>query len=344
MKYHLKNLIQINGALSISQFMNEALFHPKLGYYNQQNPFGKDGDFITAPEISQVFGELISAYFIGLWQNSYAGRKINLVEMGAGRGTLMKDLLNFAKKIPEFLSNVSISIIEISPRLQEIQKHNLQGFKVRWYNNFSDFYQENNNEPILFAANELFDCFAIDQFVKVENGWVEKMVGISENGELEFILGNLTNIKVATTKHDQQDGIFEHTSQAISFMDELSQAIRKTNGVGLIIDYGYIKNEFKNTLQAIKNHQYVNALKEAGNCDITALVDFSSLQKIAQKNNLQTSLVTQKEFLNSLGIEARREKLLSGKNLEKQDQINSGINRLIDEKQMGELFKVLIIW
>ncbi|MES2677350.1 MAG: SAM-dependent methyltransferase [Pseudomonadota bacterium] len=346
MKSHLQNLIQINGAISISQFMNEALFRPQLGYYQQQNPFGKDGDFITAPEISQVFGELIGAYLMGIWQNNYSGKKINLVEMGAGRGTLMKDFLAVAKKIPEFLANVNISVIEISPRLQEVQKQNLQGFKVDWYNNFAEFYCRNNDAPILFIANELFDCFAIDQFVKTQNGWAQKMVGIDANGELEFVLGNLMNIKVGVTNPDQQNlgSIFEHSSQAMSFMNELSEAIKKTNGLGLIIDYGYIKNEFKNTLQAIKNHQFCDVLKEAGNCDITALVDFANLQKIAQKNNLQTSLITQKEFLNSLGIESRREKLLAKKNPEEQNQINSSINRLIDEKQMGELFKVLIIW
>ena len=152
MKSHLKNLIQINGSISISQFMNEALFHPKLGYYQSQNPFGKDGDFITAPEISQVFGELIGAYLVGIWQNNYGGRKINLVEMGAGRGTLMKDLLGFACKISGFLDMINISIIEISPRLQEVQKHNLQEFRIDWYENFSDFYQQKNDAPIFFCS------------------------------------------------------------------------------------------------------------------------------------------------------------------------------------------------
>ncbi len=383
MKSHLKNLIQINGSISISQFMNEALFHPKLGYYQSQNPFGKDGDFITAPEISQVFGELIGAYLVGIWQNNYSGGKINLVEMGAGRGTLMKDLLGFACKISGFLDMVNISIIEISPRLQEVQQQNLQEFKIDWYGNFADFYKQKNDAPIFFVANELFDCFAIDQFVKTQNGWAERMVGISGDGELGFVLKDLINIKVGVANPDLQrvskneelnfnyhpdesrdpydvkkwiptfvgmttDGIAEYSPQAINFMNELSQVIKKTNGLGLIIDYGYLENQrqqYSNgTLQAIKNHQYVNILQEAGNCDMTTLVNFSSLEKIAQKNNLQTSLITQKEFLTSLGIATRKEKLLAGKHIEQQKQINSAINRLIDKKQMGELFKVLVIW
>lgn len=360
MKAHLANLIKINGAISISQFMNEALFHPEFGYYTTKNPFGKDGDFITAPEISQVFGELIGAYFIGIWQNNYNGGRINLVEMGAGCGTLMRDLLSFARKIPHFLESTNISIIEISPKLQELQKQNLQGFDIDWYYNFSDFYQQNNSAPIFFVANELFDCFAIDQFVKTENGWSEKLIAVGKNSELNFVLGlpisslQEDNASVATQNVKNPDchtssaiavGSFqEYSSQAISFMNQLAQAIKKTSGIALIIDYGYIKNEFKNTLQAIKNHQYCDILKEAGNCDITALVNFVSLQNIATKNNLQTSLITQREFLTSLGIEERREKLLEGKNQEQQDQINSAINRLIDERQMGELFKVLITW
>ncbi len=363
MKSHLQNLIKINGAISIGQFMNEALFHPKLGYYKAQNPFGRDGDFITAPEISQVFGELIGAYFIQLWQNNYAGKKINLVEMGAGKGTLMKDLLTVAQKIPDFLNTINISIIEISPRLQEVQKQNLQGFKINWYENFSEFYAQNNDAPICFIANELFDCFAIDQFVKTQNGWAQKMVGVDKNGELEFVFSDYTSIRHLLSRHPDASRdpfsnteliptcvgmtigeVLEYSPQALSFMNELSQAIKKTNGIGLIIDYGYIKNEFKNTLQAVKKHQFCDVLKEAGNSDITALVDFLALQKIADKNHLQTSLITQKEFLQTLGIEARREKLLAGKNSEQQNQINSAINRLIDEKQMGELFKVLIVW
>ena len=323
--------------------MNEALFHPKLGYYQQQNPFGRNGDFITAPEISQVFGELIGVYFINLWQNNYFGKKINLVEMGAGRGTLMKDLLNFAKKIPNFLEQFNISIIEISPKLQEVQKANLQDFEIVWYQNFADFYQKNNDAPIFFIANELFDCFAINQFVKTENGWAEKMVGLDKNDKLQFVL-RPTTTPLESAVETKIDDVLECSAQASAFMDELSMAIKKTNGIALIIDYGYTQNKFKNTLQAIKTHQYSDILKSVGESDITALVDFSTLQKIALKNNLQTSIITQKEFLISLGIETRREKLLIKKSINQQQEINSTINRLIDEKQMGDLFKVLVVW
>ncbi|MCE3255096.1 MAG: hypothetical protein K0R25_590 [Rickettsiaceae bacterium] len=324
--------------------MNEALFHPELGYYKCKDPFGKAGDFTTAPEISQVFGELIGAYLINLWQNNYAGKKINLVEMGAGRGTLMKDLLNFAKKIPGFLEQSNLAIIETSPKLQKIQQQNLQEFNISWYENFSDFYQQNNQAPIFFISNELFDCFAINQFIKTENGWVERMVAVGNDGELQFVLrpsAKPSELQIAEVKID---AVFEQSPQALAFMTELSEAIKKTGGIGLIIDYGYVENEMRNTLQAVSNHQYCDILKEVGESDLTALVDFSSLQKTALQNNLKTSIVSQREFLIALGIEARRENLLIGKNDEKRSLINSAIDRLIDKEQMGELFKVLIIW
>ena len=347
MKSHLKNLININGPIPLSQFIYEALFHNDLGYYNQRNPFGKEGDFITAPEISQVFGELIGAYLLGLWQNNYDGGKINLVEMGAGRGTLMKDLLNFAKKIPYFLERFNISIIEVSPKLQEIQKHNLQEFTINYYNNFTDFYQNYNDCPIFFVANELFDCFPIDQLIKTENGWAERLVGIGNNDELSFVLGQKVDnsfVDELLIQNLECGSVFEYSLQGYAFMNDLSIAIKRTKGIGLIIDYGYMINEFRNTLQAIKNHKFCDVLQEVGWCDITALVDFFALKNIAIKNNLQTSLITQKEFLGNIGIEVRRVKLLAGKDVVTQKTINSAIDRLIDQKQMGELFKALIIW
>ena len=163
MNKYLKSLIKLQGPLTVSQFMNEALFHPKFGYYTNNQPIGRDGDFITAPEISQVFGELIAAYQVNLWQNNYNSQEINLVEMGAGKGTLMHDILRFASKIPNFLEKTTVNIIELSPKLQEIQKKNLQDFKIKWWSSFDDFYENNQEKPIFFLANELFDCFAINQ-------------------------------------------------------------------------------------------------------------------------------------------------------------------------------------
>jgi NADH dehydrogenase [ubiquinone] 1 alpha subcomplex assembly factor 7 len=337
-KDHLIKLIQNNGPMSVADFMRESLFHPKLGYYNCHNPFGKEGDFITAPEISQVFGELIGAYFASAAINAFVDQKVNLVEMGAGSGTLMSDLLRIAIKIPIFFNQTNIHIIEISPRLKAIQQEKLQNYQITWWNDFDSFYKNNSGQPLFFCANELFDCFAINQFVKSGDVWMEKMVNF--NGKkLEFVLSNFSyNFQVEA----MEGGVLEVSNEAQILMKKLVHDIKNSGGSGLIIDYGYFQNEFRDTLQALKNHQYAEILQEAGNADITALVDFKALENIAQKSGLKTSLVSQKYFLESLGIDQRREKLIAGRNDEEIKKIHSSINRLIGSDQMGELFKCLI--
>lgn len=337
MKNHLINLIKNSGPISVAEFMREALFHAELGYYQQKNPFGRDGDFITAPEISQVFGELIGAYFASLGMNYYFGRKINLVEMGAGNGTLMNDLLRVAKKIPDFFKFVNIHIIEISPRLQAIQQDKLKDYKITWHDNFDSFYAANSEDPLFFIANELFDCFSINQLVKTKDGWAEKMITVKEE-KLEFALSNYSqNIGIDA----EISAVFEKSIEAESLMEKLVNAVKQSGGMGLIIDYGYYQNEFRDTLQALKNHQYVDVLNEAGNADITALVNFEILEKIAKNNGLKTSFSTQKHFLELIGIEARRSVLINDKSDDEKKKINLAIDRLIDPKQMGELFKCL---
>ena len=349
MKQYLVDLIKINGPISISAFMNEALFNQKYGYYTNSKPIGKEGDFITSPEISQTFGELIGAYLVNLWQNNYESQEISLVEMGAGKGTLIKDLLRFASKIPNFLDKVSINIVEISPKLQKIQKECLKNHKINWHNDFIAFKEQNKNKPIFFISNELFDCFAINQYVKIDGFWVERLVGLSKNEELLFVLGNKNeaiNKKISqlTNNKGRSGDVFEHSPASDEFMSILSKSIKGTKGIALIIDYGcFTCNNFNDTLQALKNHKYSNIFKDLGQSDITAHVNFAYLKEIAQKENLQTWLINQKEFLESLGIEIRRKNLIKDKSTKEQDLINSSINRLIDKDQMGELFKVLIL-
>lgn len=345
MEEYIKNLIKLNGPITVSQFMSEALFNPNFGYYTTKNPIGKKGDFITSPEISQVFGELISAYFINLWQNNYSSQSISLVEMGAGHGTLMADLLNIAKKIPNFLEKVKINIIEISPSLKKIQQEKLKDFPIKWWDNFEDFNQ-NNKDPIFFIANELLDCFPINQYVKIDNLWHEKLVSL-DNKNLCFIKKTTSKainekIEDLTKKEAQNNAIFEHSPLLENFVMDLFNSIKTTNGIGILIDYGYIKNQFIDSLQSLKNHKFNNIFDNIGQSDITFLVNFSRLKEISDNLNLQSWIITQKEFLESLGIEIRRQNLLKEKNDIEKNLINSSINRLIDPKEMGELFKVFI--
>ena len=337
--------------MKISGFMHEALFKKDSGYYRTKNPIGKNSDFITAPEISQVFGELLAAYIL---QNSYSKKlKINLVEMGAGRGTLFKDILASIqkladKKIPQaldFMKRATFHIIEISEVLTKVQQENLSEFQIKWYKNFDDFSPDGE---IFFISNELFDCFAIDQFVKTDIGWCERLVDGKEfitakfNPKIHNFVESL--IGLDASKHAPFGAIFEYSKQSRDFMAQLCGALQKQGGIAINFDYGYIKNDFANTLQAIKNHQKTSVLENVGECDITALVDFSSLEKIVKDYKLNSSLILQRDFFTALGIEERRKTLLKDKSEAQKDEINSSINRLVDLGQMGELFKCHIIW
>lgn len=350
----------------ISNFMHNSLFDEKTGYYRTKNPIGKDSDFITAPEISQVFGEMIAVYILQIASTKKA--EIALVEMGAGKGTLFFDILSTIKKLAEkniasahdFFERVTFHIIEINPVLREIQQEKLADFKVNWYDSFTDFSKfltplssgfdfsqptaiKAINREIFFISNELFDCFPIDQFVLTESGWRERVI-IDKKFTLaafdkkihDFIESEIDSLAPI-------GAVFEYSWAARNFMQQLCEILKKQGGMAINIDYGYIKNEFFNTLQALKNHQKVDILENAPNCDITVLVDFFALLKVVKNNNLNSSLVSQKEFLIALGINERRSKLLSI-NPQKSEEINSAIDRLINSDEMGDLFKCLIIW
>jgi SAM-dependent MidA family methyltransferase len=344
--------------MKISHFTSHALFHPASGYYRTRNPLD---DFITAPEISQVFGELIAAYILQI--SSTKKSKISLVEMGAGKGTLFFDILSAVKKLAEkknpqaidFLERTTFHIIEINEVLKKIQREKLKDFAVNWHENFDGFLSEDlsktgfvtpssarefvrqpitDNRQLFFISNELFDCFPIDQFVKTDIGWCERLI---DSGK--FVTANFNPeihqfVESEVKENVPFGAVFEHSSAAKNFMSQLCEALKNHGGIAINFDYGYAKTEFANTLQAVKKYQKVSIFEK--NCDITAHVDFSALEKIAKNFGLNSSLITQREFLISLGIEERRKILPPSE--------NSAIDRLIAPDQMGELFKCLIIW
>ncbi len=352
--------------MKISQFVNKALFDSETGYYCTKNPLGAESDFITAPEISQIFGEIITAYLLQICENEK--EPFNLVEMGAGRGVMMRDILNSINKLAKknivsaqnFLKKAQISIVEINAALRELQKENLKEFmdcrtslcdarnddlgsgskSIAWFENFEDFLQQ-NREKIFFISNELFDCFAIDQYVLTEIGWRERVIIDGKFSLAGFDKKTSQEIEKEVGKLAPLGGVFEISNSAREFMAKLSQALSERGAVAINFDYGYFKNEFANTLQAIKNHKKVDIFTPS--CDITAHVDFGALDLIARKFNLNSSLVSQKDFLISLGIK-EREEILIKQNPEKRPEISGAVNRLIDENQMGELFKCHIIW
>lgn len=332
--------------MKISEFVNKALFDEKTGYYITRNPLGDDGDFITAPEISPVFSEMLAVYLLQIC--AVEKDNFSVVEMGAGRGVMMRDILNSIKNLADkknaaalnFLAKAQINIIEIGEKLKEIQQQNLQDFPISWHHNFDEFLEKSAGK-IFFISNELFDCFGIDQYIFSEMGWRERII----DGQ-RFILApfdremhNFIEDEIKTLAHI--GAVYEINLGARNFMKQLCAALENRGGVAVNIDYGFYKTAFANTLQALKNHKMVVVFTE--NCDITAQVDFRALDKIAKNFNLNSSFITQREFLMSLGIKEREEKLLA-QNLQNDENIRSQIARLIDENQMGNLFKCHIIW
>lgn len=354
----IENLIRVNGPLTIEQFMNEAMFNPKKGYYRSQNPIGKNQDFITSPEISSVFGELIAGYFLNFILQSK--HKIAFVEMGAGLGTLSFDIIStffhiakILNKEKELTEKLTFNIVEISEELTKIQQEKLRKLdqiNIKHYQNFDDFLSNNKNRQIYFVANELFDCFEIHQFSKKDNKWQEILVGLNNN-KLSLILENFSQEKhnfinklAIENEIDlkKDEIIFEHSFKAQDFIDKLSKSLKKQGGIALIIDYGYYNSPLKNSLQSIKSHKKQDIFSNIYHSDLTALVNFKMLEKIAKKNDLKTSLISQNQFLTSLKIREKEKNLI--KNNKNPEKISQAISRLIDKDKMGELFKCLIIW
>ena len=350
--------------ISIADFVEFLLFNPQNGYYITKNPIGnkKDGDFITSPEISGLFGEMLAVYLLNLF--SFQEEPIVLVEMGAGRGTLMLDVLSTIKKLAKtndvakkFWQNCQVAIVEISPTLSKVQQQKLTEFKVAWYVDFASFLA-NYQQKIFFFSNELFDCFAINQFVKTTQGWQLRLVAFEGElanhnfSNLQFVLDDFCQknhsfvcqmLGQETADLAPINAVFEYAPKSHIFANELATALKKQGGVAINIDYGYAKYEFANTLQVLKNQQKQNFLTACQNADITALVDFVLLQKVAKQHNLQCSLISQGEFLQQLGIITRAE-ILQKTHPQKAPQIATDVARLIDSSQMGNLFKVLLWW
>jgi SAM-dependent MidA family methyltransferase len=343
---HIKNRIISDGPLSVADYMSETLFNPKYGYYMTGDPIGKHGDFITAPEISQMFGELIGLWGAVIWQKIGAPKKINLVEMGPGRGTLIADALRAISTIPSFSSAIDIHIIETSPILERRQKRNLKAlnFNIKWHKSFIDV----PDGPLIFIANELFDVLPIQQFVKLTNNWVERKVGCNAMGQLTWIQDR--NCVISKELIPQQffrsklGSVFELSQVGIELVSNITKSVVKFGGAALIIDYGHIESGIGDTLQAVKNHNYCDVLSEPGKVDLTAHVDFERLTNSVKINGgLGCGPVTQRDFLRRLGIETRAEQLKSSSSTRLKSEVLTGLNRLIGIKEMGNLFKVLAI-
>ena len=329
--------------LPLDKFINFSLYNKKFGYYMKKNPFGIEGDFVTAPNISRLFSEMIAIWVISFWQSLGSPKKFNLIELGAGNGEMMKILIESFQNFPNFLDSCNLIIHEKSPSLIKIQKKKLPKTKIIWISEISKI----KKIPSIFIANEFFDAMAIKQFKKKDNLWFEKFVNFKDKKKA-FFYEKKINIKKIENKikfqisHNQN--FIEYPELGLNYLKKICKTIKMNTGGLLLIDYGYTNKKMKNTLQAVSNHKFANILDNIGNVDITHNINFDLFKKyVNQIGKLENCLTTQKSFLIKMGIKERAEIITKNKNFLKKTDIYYRLKRLIDENQMGTLFKVMLV-
>ncbi|MEM9715952.1 MAG: SAM-dependent methyltransferase [Pseudomonadota bacterium] len=327
LKQELLRQIQRTGPLTIAEYMTQCLLHPDYGYYTQEQPFGRDGDFVTAPETSQIFGEMVGLALAQAWLDQGAPSPFALVELGPGKGTLMADILRVTSQVPGFHKAMQVHLIEASPRLRDVQTETLNGLHLKHHDALTDLPEL----PLFLIANEYFDCMPIHQFSRTNDGFKEVMVS-ADNQDLVLGLG--------TTQGWSTDQDFVETSPAaLSIMLEIDARIARNGGAALIIDYGSIGNG-TDTLQSMKGHKLIHPLEAPGDCDLTAHVDFKPLRGVIEQ--AQASKITEQGvFLERLGITKRAQTLASRLSGDALENHIAAHRRLTHPDEMGSLFKVM---
>lgn len=342
----LINLIKLKGPITVADYMADAIGHPHEGYYMSQKALGAEGDFTTAPEISQIFGELIGLWLVEAWRGMGSPDSFNLIELGPGRGVLMADMLRAARLRPDFARAACIWLLETSGRLRHEQQKRLRasGVKPLWADEFADIPPA----PSLIVANEFFDCLPIRQFERVEAGWRERLVGLSPKGEsLEFATASApppADMELPPEEEAALGDIFELSTAARDFAGDIAQTFTEYPGHALIIDYGHMASGLGDTLQAVRRHKYWPPLASPGRADVTAHVDFEALARTAVDLGAAAhGPVTQGRFLESLGLSIRVETLCKDKSAAEAEAIRTGAHRIAAPNEMGEIFKVLCV-
>ncbi|MCY4288044.1 MAG: SAM-dependent methyltransferase [Aestuariivita sp.] len=331
----LSQRILSDGPLSIADYMAECLSNPQYGYYATQEPFGVSGDFITAPEISQMFGELLGLCLAQCWIDQGKPKSITLAEAGPGRGTLMADALRATQIIPEFHTALKLFLIETSERLRNIQAQTLRDYTPQWISATDELPQQ----PLFFLANEFFDALPIRQFQRQADYWRERRVNFAENQfffepDVPTVQPLLDHRINATVDGD----IVEVCPAALPVIHNVSGRIAQYGGAALIVDYGNWRS-LGDTLQAVQNHKMVPPLSTPGRVDLTAHVDFGALVRAAVCQH--SKLVPQGLFLQRLGIVDRARKLTQSATIAQATEVKQALHRLTHHDQLGTHFKVL---
>ncbi len=343
----IRRRIELAGPMSVAQYMTLCLTHPKHGYYTTRNPLGAGGDFTTAPEISQMFGELIGLWAAAAWRALGSPARVRLVELGPGRGTMMVDAMRAAKVMPEFYAAIALHMVEISPVLERVQRQALAtaGLPAAWHRALEEIPEG----PVIILANEFFDALPVHQAVMCADGWHERVVKIGEDAKFHFsidrdpipLFDEFLPSRLRTARIGE---IFEWRADKTAL--ELGRRLASEGGAVLILDYGHVESGLGDTLQGVSRHGYADPLGAPGLVDLTAHVDFQALAQTAKGVGVFThGPVTQAEFLRRLGIEQRAAALKASAPDEYVEAIVAELHRLTNEERtgMGGLIKALAL-
>ncbi|WP_373505601.1 class I SAM-dependent methyltransferase [Aestuariivirga sp.] len=328
----IREMIGIEGPMRLDRYMSLCLGHPVHGYYMSRDPLGEKGDFITAPEISQTFGELIAIWCVGAWAAMGSPAAFNLVELGPGRGTLMADILRTVRKAaPAFASAALVQLVETSPVLRQRQRDALEG-QARWHDSLDDV----PDGPMILVANEFFDALPIRQFEKWQGRWHERVMGLEDGG---LTIG-LAPIDLAPLGTDGD--VIESAPVRNRIAEDIGFRLARNPGAALIVDYGHLVSAPGDTLQAMRGHRYVSLTESPGDCDLTSHVDFEALAKGFRAGGATAwPAITQRAFLLAMGLEQRIARLASRSEPATRAVLERQMRRLAAEDQMGNLFKVM---
>ncbi len=337
----LRAEIAATGPISVADYMARCLFDPSGGYYATRPALGEDGDFITAPLVSQMFGELIGLWAAETWSRLGRPARVLLVEMGPGDGTLMSDALRAASLAPDFLAAAELWLVEPSAPLRDLQASALAGASLSpgWSHDLSEIP---GGAPVILIANELLDCLPARQFVRVGEAWAERMVGLDDAGALAF--GLRPTVRPEGAPADLEPGLIWEVSLAQQVVGiDVGERVTQDGGAALFIDYGRDAPGPGDTLQALRRHAKVNPLADPGEADLTVWADFPLFLESAREAGAATGLLDQGTFLRRLGVD-QRAMTLSAARPDRADTIARQLARLIEPDQMGALFKAAAIW
>lgn len=343
----LEQWLKKEGDVSVARFMEAALLHPDYGYYNRESVFGPGGDFITSPDISQLFGEMLGVWVADRWQAMGGPGAWQLIELGPGRGTMMADLLRSLKALqramPGLMEGLSVRLVEASPARQREQQAALADHAAitQWPDELPPI-----DRPTILVANEFLDALPIEQYQLTEKGWRKRMVALDRNGSAHVALATKAGpLPWAATPQSALPGLIaEHCPAAHDLLGHLAEASLKQPLAALLIDYGYANGEMGDTLQAVQQHRYADILATAGEADLTAHVDFLRLLQTARAGGASThGAATQGAFLTRMGIGERAAMLAAKADDATRASIARAVERLISPDAMGDLFKVMAI-